>query len=526
MMLRYLPVFLAVLLMACERPPASLVLTGTVAQQQTWRSAEVTVVDSKGNRRIAETDHEGVYRFVTSGLTPPLLVSAIAAGENHNCTRHDSIRAQCMASLVLTLEGGKANVANVNPLTDRIVSDVAVAQGFPGPQQWVNEAIARVEDEQTVVTALQHLRDGFGSALRDAGVEGAESFDPVSWPLEQHVRIAPVLALINHNRNYHNDTGETGHTVLTDSDFRPIVGLFAEGAYEPLDYASASAAKEAIANADIRVFIVGDSTAANYEQLRQPRAGWGQVFQQTFRDDASVKVVNGGRAGRSSRDYYHGGWFGQLASLIRKGDVVIIHHGHNDQNCNAARPVRGAADVANLCTYPNDEQGRPQFPQDRPELSFQHSLERYIRIARERGAQPVLMTPTTRVLTLDREQGTPVAHNHLTRQNAEQGYAFVGDYPATIRQLAAQEQVPLIDIEQQTIDFINALPADEWKQYLLVVDPAVNDYYANNMSGSTTNPDTTHFQQAGAEVVAKMVADGIRQQASLQKLAQGFRQGR
>lgn len=517
--MRYVSVLLALLLAACDPTPGTLVLTGTVAQQQLWRYAEVTVVDSKGNQRIVETDHEGVYRFVTNGLTPPLLVSAIAEGENRNCTSHESLRALCMASLVLKLKGGEANIVNINPWTDRMVSDVAVSQGFAGPQQWVNSGVASVEDRDAVATALQHFRDGFADALREAGVAEPLAFDPVSWPIERHNVISPVLSLINHNRNYHNDSGEAGHTVLTDSEFRPIVGLYGEGAYEPLNYARASAAKDAIANADVRVFVVGDSTAANYEVLRQPRSGWGQEFQHEFKADANIKVVNGGRAGRSSRDYYNGGWFRQLESLIREGDLVILHHGHNDQNCNGARAVRGTPDVANLCTYPNDEQGQPQFPQGKPELSFQNSLQRYITFARDKGADVLIMTPTTRVMTVDRQQGTPVAHNHFTRQNAEQGYAFVGDYAATIRQLAEQENLPFIDIEQQTIDFANSLPADGWKQYWLVIDPAVNSFYANDAPGSSTNPDTTHFQEAGANVVAGLVANGIRQQPALQKVA-------
>lgn len=518
-MMRYLGLFLVFLLAGCDRTPVSLVLTGTVAQQQPWAYAAVTVVDSKGERREVEADHEGVYRFVTNGLTPPLLVSAIAEGENRNCTHHESLRALCMASLVLELKRGAANVVNVNPWTDRLVSDVAVSQGFAGPQQWVNTGVASLADPQTVAVALQHFREGFASALGEAGVAEPETFDPVSWPVERHGVVARVLRLIHHNRNYHNASGEAGHTVLTDIEFRPIVGLYGEGPYEPLNYSRASAAREAIANAGKRLFIVGDSTAATYEVLRQPRAGWGQEFQREFRDDANIQVVNGGRAGRSSRDYYHGGWFRQLEPLIREGDLVILHHGHNDQNCNAARPVRGAPDVANLCTYPNDAAGQRQFPAGQPELSFEYSLMRYITIARDKGAQVLLLTPTTRVLNAERQPGTPVVAHHITRQNAAQGYAFVGNYAETIRQLAAREDLPLIDIEQQTIDFANRLPADGWKDYWLVVDPAVNSFYANDAPGSSTHPDTTHFQQAGARVVAGLVAEGIRQHPALQSLA-------
>src|SRR5690606_10800230 len=157
---------------------------------------------------------------------------------------------------------------------------------------------------------------------------------------------------------------------LTDISFRPIVGLFAEGRYEPLDFPRAERDLHKLLTAERRIFIVGDSTAANYENLRAPRMGWGQVFADEFAADASVAIVNGARAGRSSRDFFNGGWFRQMEGWIRPGDYIVIHHGHNDQNCNSLRPVRGAADVANLCTYPNSPStgpnssltGRPQFP--------------------------------------------------------------------------------------------------------------------------------------------------------------------
>src|SRR5690606_37259863 len=140
--------------------------------------------------------------------------------------------------------------------------------------------------------------------------------------------------------------------------------------------------------------------------------------------------------------------------------------------------IRGAADVKNLRTYPNDADGNPQSPTDSPQLSFQHSLERYLRLARERGAHPALFTPATQLLDKDGKQNTPVAHNHVTRQNDQRGYLFTGSYTHTIKDTALVNKVPLIDLEAASIQFANTVENPRWKNYWLVVDPAINSFYA------------------------------------------------
>ena len=255
-----------------------------------------------------------------------------------------------------------------------------------------------------------------------------------------------------------------------------------------------------------------------------PRMGWGQVFQQVFRADSGVVVLNGARSGRSSRDFYNEGWYQQMARDLRPGDYVFIAHGHNDQNCDSEKAVRGAADVQNLCTWPNDASGNPQFPPGQPLLSFQHSLERYITLARAAGATPVLFTPTTRVKNRDGKtaflQGADdvVVSSHYTVKKP--GYRFVGNYIDTIKQTAQRNRVPLIDLERETINFANAHPND-WMDYWLAVDE--NDprypWYKTQTSGTRAHPDTTHFQQKGAEAVASMVAEQIRHTPELTALA-------
>lgn len=372
-------------------------------------------------------------------------------------------------------------------------------------------------NQALVTTELNKFCQAFGNALLDVGLN-CDTFNPITSSMNNN-DAASILAVIHHNRGYHNDTGQASGIVLSDMRFRPIT------AKEPLDFKRAQAEKSATLDAPTRILIVSDSTASTYDLERLPRMGWGQLFQQQFKTDSGVVVLNGARAGRSSRDFYNEGWYQQMARFIQPGDYVIIAHGHNDQNCNLEKAVRGPADVKNLCTYPNDEHGQRQYPTDQPELSFQTSLERYIKLAREHGATPIIMTSTTRVRNIDNkipfENGDmrPVVSRHFTP--VKKGYLFSGDYAQTTRKTAQDNQVAFIDLEKMTIDFVNQHPND-WKSYWLAVDQ--NDdrypYYKNQNAGTLNKPDTTHLQQRGAQVVAEMVADGIRQEPELAELAE------
>ncbi len=500
------PVLAVLCLAGCASMQPTHSLNGIAATHMRMAGAHISVRDSRGLATTTTADAGGRYQLDVSTLTPPLVVLAMEAG-GQNCRTNQMPRATCVTALVASLQAG-ANTAHINPLTDQIASDVATALRFTGPQQLAEAQSVPPIPAQVYADAVHHQQAGFGDALAQAG--GLDA----------------VLSVINHTRGYDNDSGEASATVITDMGWRPITRPYGPGANEPLQLARAQQESAAIQAAKVRIFIVGDSTAATYDRQRLPRMGWGQVFEEQFSPGSGVKLVNGARAGRSSRDFFNGGWYRQMVRFIRPGDYVIIAHGHNDQNCNSQRPVRGTADVANLCTYPNDAHGQRQFPPGQTQLSFQTSLELYVNDARARGAIPLLMTPTTRFLNADRKTAyvngdtRPVVSQHLTRQNAASGYAFTGDYSQTIKDTARANSVPLIDLEAKTISFANT-HAKNWQDYWLVVGDTVKyPWYATQTAGIPAAPDTTHFQEAGARAVAALVAQGIRETPTLRLLAQ------
>lgn len=512
-------VMLGCMLAACGSNPSvkdmqGTVLTGVADLEGPFANATITVADAQGNRKTTHADASGRYALKVDGLVPPLMISAVEPG-NTNCSDSSKPWVRCIGALLGEVKVDQTNVANVNALTDRTLGSVAQTLKFKGPQGLMDAGTTAGVTPAVIRAKTDGGRAAVLQALKDAGVADAEHFDPVTTPMEADGGgIDAVLRVLVHNRGYDNDSGVPGGTALLDADYHNVANN------EPLDLSRAQTALAKTRDpAYTRVLIVGDSTASTYEQERFPRMGWGQVFEELFRPEARVKVLNNAKSGRSSRNFYNQGYFRQMLQYLRPGDYVIIHHGHNDQNCDSRKPARGAADVANLCTYPNDARGQKQFPDGHPEMSFQNSLEVYIKAAREKGAIPIIMTPTTRVWNKERKEGFPVVPNHFTTlEQGKGGIAFAGDYSQTIRDTARANKLPLIDIEARTIAFANAHEAD-WKNYWLAVDPAKYPFYAKESSGTLAKPDTTHFQEAGARAVAGMVAQGIKETPELSGLA-------
>ncbi len=210
-----------------------------------------------------------------------------------------------------------------------------------------------------------------------------------------------------------------------------------------------------------QVFIAGDSTASEYGAERAPREGWGQQLQ-TFLDERQVVVRNHAKSGRSARSFIEEGWFEGVKQGLRAGDVLLIQFGHNDAKQEAPE--------------------RYNEPRD----AFPRWLMRYITLARDAGATPILVTPVAR---------RKFDHGQLLDTH--------GLYAEAVRQLAQREGVGLIDLTASSMDWLRALGDDASKAYYMHV-PAQQQ------------ADDTHFQQRGAVMVACLVVDGwIRLDASL-----------
>ncbi|MGE0755467.1 MAG: sulfatase-like hydrolase/transferase [Pirellulaceae bacterium] len=198
----------------------------------------------------------------------------------------------------------------------------------------------------------------------------------------------------------------------------------------------------------ITIAMVGDSTMASYPNPPADRptlTGWGQVFGDCFQ--ASVKVVNHARSGRSSKSFLsEGRW---EAVLRERPDYVFIQFGHNDQ------PGKGERST--------DPQG-----------DFRQNLQRYIAEARSAGIRPVLVTPVAR----------------RTFANG-QAVTSLTPYATAVLAVAESERVPSVDLHSLSFSLFQARGD------------------ADTAPLSPSAGDRTHFSRTGARTIASLVATAI-----------------
>ena len=203
-------------------------------------------------------------------------------------------------------------------------------------------------------------------------------------------------------------------------------------------------------------FLCGDSIMADYPPERAPMTGWGQVLRPFV--DEEVFVQNEAVCGRSSRSFVDEKRLEQIALCLREGDRMFIGFGHNDEK--AEDPARYTS----------------------PDNSFPEYLGRFIDTALRHRASPVLITPVVR------------------RRFDENGSLIPthGSYPAAIRLLAEQRNIPLIDLEKATAAMLAEAGVEGSKENYCFV-PAGHPNYPEGLE------DNSHLHLTGAVRIARLV---------------------
>lgn len=199
------------------------------------------------------------------------------------------------------------------------------------------------------------------------------------------------------------------------------------------------------------LFLAGDSTMT--DQYAEPAASWGQMLPAML--DDRVVVANHAKSGATLKSFLTDLRFDKLLAGMKAGDWLFIQFGHNDQKAEWPQ------------TYLDAKVGYPAW------------LRAYIAEARRRGAHPVLVTSPER------------------RNFDAQGKIVdtLGAYAAAARKVAAEEQVPLIDLNADSRAIYEALGPDR-------APSAFND----------GGKDKTHHNNYGAWLLASAVAERIRAQ--------------
>ncbi|MGF7049392.1 lysophospholipase L1-like esterase [Paenibacillus sp. DS2015] len=227
------------------------------------------------------------------------------------------------------------------------------------------------------------------------------------------------------------------------------------GAAPRINVLNVSSAEETLT-----IFLAGDSTVTDQPSIGYPNAGWGQMLPQLFKHD--VVVDNHAESGRSSRSFIDEGRLESILEKMKAEDFLFIQFGHNDEKSDIPRGTE-------------------------PFTTYKQYLKLYIDAARDQQARPVLVTPVHR--RYFNEDGT-LSDTH-------------GDYIIAMKELAMEEDVPLIDLAAESKLLYEAAGIEGSKDYFMWSYPGE---YMNHSGGVE---DNTHFQERGALRLAELVIEGI-----------------
>ena len=200
------------------------------------------------------------------------------------------------------------------------------------------------------------------------------------------------------------------------------------------------------------VFLLGDSTVA--DQADEPFASWGQMLTRFFMP--GIAVANHAESGESLRASLSRRRIDKVVSSLRPGDLVLIQFGHNDQK----QLFDGTS--APFTTYKNE-------------------LKSHVEMVRAAGGIPVLVTSV--------ERRRFDAHGHIsTTLNA---------YAEAVRQTSRELGTPLIDLHAMSMRLYSAM-GPEASATLFAAPPG-------------KQVDNTHHNAYGAFVLARLVAQGLRE---------------
>jgi len=227
-----------------------------------------------------------------------------------------------------------------------------------------------------------------------------------------------------------------------------------------------------LTQAKVKIFTIGDSTMADYDTTKysgeKEQRGWCQLFPSIL--SADVTLINAAKNGRSSKSFKKEIWV-KLRDQMKPGDYVFIQFGHNDEKQNG------------LDTDENDSTARGTNPWSQ----YQKYLKLYISEARSRGAIPVLFTPVVRRYFVDGKLTQKARHN-LTENTLDTTLNYV----ASMKNVARQLSVPLIDMTLSTKNLVESYGPDKSKKDLFI------------------NTDDTHLKKDGALQFAKLAAEELK----------------
>jgi lysophospholipase L1-like esterase len=193
------------------------------------------------------------------------------------------------------------------------------------------------------------------------------------------------------------------------------------------------------------LYLMGDSTVC--DQPREPYNSWGQMITRFLKPE--IVVSNQAESGESIAGALGKGRLDKIWAEMKKGDYLFIQFGHNDMKSTAPNAI------------------------DR----YTDDLRKAVQQTRAKSGIPVLFTPVSR--------RSFNAESKITNS--------FNEYPARVKLVAKELDVPLIDLQELGAAFYEAMGPD-----------ASHQAFANMQ-------ENTHHSDFGSYEIAKAIVQRIRE---------------
>ncbi len=209
--------------------------------------------------------------------------------------------------------------------------------------------------------------------------------------------------------------------------------------------------------------LMGDSTMADKDlSYENPERGWGQRLKSHV--DTNVIVANYAQNGRSTKSVRTLGIWDNVKKDLKAGEYLFIQFGHNDSKEDD--PNRYAA----------------------PWTDYQNNIRLFVDHALSVGAKPVLFTPVSRRWFDDK--GNLKVNCH-------------GDYPAAVTAVAKEYNLPIIDANKITQEWLIGLGDEASRKHYMWIEKGTNPKHPDG------KVDNTHTTVSGARKIVELLLPEI-----------------
>ena len=213
------------------------------------------------------------------------------------------------------------------------------------------------------------------------------------------------------------------------------------------------------------IYWAGDSTVQYNDITTYPQTGVGQVLHMFLKP--GIRIENHAVNGRSTKSFIDESRLPAIYDSITKGDFLFIQFGHNDEK--------------------KDDTARYTEPFG----NFMVNLEKFVNVARNKGAHPVLITPIERRTVL--------------QEDGSLNEGFHGEYVSAMKQTAEKLNVPLVDLYQMSREKLGEAGIEKSKDWYMHLPKGKYPSHPEGLS------DNTHLKYEGAIVYAGCIARGLKE---------------